>query len=445
MRGLAGPVLEYVKDPTHRIVLRGAAQSISVRIAGVALSYVATLILSRVLGLAEYGHYAIALSWVLVLALPAKAGFDNSSLRYATIYIEHGNHRALRAFILFAASVVAVTSLAMGAVIVEAGERFAHVDQRLLLWAALMVMPLALLALFSVLMRTACRIVASQFYEQMLRPLLVIAGIGTVAASGAIITAADALMITTLAAFVTLAGLLIHFRAAFSDTWHERPDLRAWRQWLAVSIPMLVMGVVQELMNYVEVIFLGLLADAQQAGLFAASWRVASLVPFMFVGLSTMGAPLIASAHERGAFDEMRRVSTLVARLGFASAALGALALLLFGRWLLGLFGSEFVAAYPVLAVLLVGGAVNALTGMVGYLMILTGRERIALVIFTGALALSIVLNLVFIPRWGALGAAIASSSATTAWNLAMLVFVRRTIGIDASALALRPRGSARD
>ena len=178
---------------------------------------------------------------------------------------------------------------------------------------------------------------------------------------------------------------------------------------------MLVMGVVQELMNHCRGDLLGLLADAQQAGLFAASWRVASLVPFMFVGLSTMGAPLIASAHERGAFDEMRRVSTLVARLGFASAALGALALLLFGRWLLGLFGSEFVAAYPVLAVLLVGGAVNALTGMVGYLMILTGRERIALVIFTGALALSIVLNLVFIPRWGALGAAIASSSATTA------------------------------
>jgi O-antigen/teichoic acid export membrane protein len=52
----------------------------------------------------------------------------------------------------------------------------------------------------------------------------------------------------------------------------------------------------------------------------------------------------------------------------------------------------------------------------------------------------SVVLNLLLIPRLGAVGAAIASSSATAAWNVAMLVYVRRTIGIDASALALAPK-----
>jgi hypothetical protein len=42
-------------------------------------------------------------------------------------------------------------------------------------------------------------------------------------------------------------------------------------------------------------------------------------------------------------------------------------------------------------------------------------------------------------------GAAIASSSATAAWNLAMLVYVRRTLGIDASALALPIRAGNSD
>jgi O-antigen/teichoic acid export membrane protein len=55
-------------------------------------------------------------------------------------------------------------------------------------------------------------------------------------------------------------------------------------------------------------------------------------------------------------------------------------------------------------------------------------------------LVLSIALNLLLIPRFGAEGAAVASSSATVAWNLLMLVYVRRTMGIDASALALPPR-----
>jgi O-antigen/teichoic acid export membrane protein len=430
----------YAGDPTHRTILRGAAESISVRIAGVGLSYLANVVLSRLLGLSDYGKYAIALSWVMVLALPAKAGFDNSSLRYATIYLERGDWAALRGFIRFAAGTIIAISLVMAAAILIAGESYAHADHNLLVWAAPMVLALALLALFSVLMRTAQRVIASQFYEQMLRPSLVIAGAGALAFAGVALTAPKALMITNVAAFGALAALLIHFRSVFTGIKRQPPLYEPWRRWLAVSVPMLIMGIVQELMNHVEVILLGVMANARQAGLFAASWRLASLVPFVFVGLSVMAAPLIASAHERRAFDELFRISGLVARVGFGFAVVAALTLLATGRWLLELFGPDFAAAFPILAALLAGGTANAFTGVVGYLMILTSHEKQAVAIFAGALLLSVGLNLLLIPRFGAVGAAMASSSATAAWNFAMLIYVRRTIGIDASALALAPK-----
>jgi O-antigen/teichoic acid export membrane protein len=254
------------------------------------------------------------------------------------------------------------------------------------------------------------------------------------------LTAPKALMITNVAAFGALAALLIHFRSVFTGIKRQPPLYEPWRRWLAVSVPMLIMGIVQELMNHVEVILLGVMANARQAGLFAASWRLASLVPFVFVGLSVMAAPLIASAHERRAFDELFRISGLVARVGFGFAVVAALTLLATGRWLLELFGPDFAAAFPILAALLAGGTANAFTGVVGYLMILTGHEKQAVAIFAGALLLSVGLNLLLIPRFGAVGAAMASSSATAAWNFAMLVYVRRTIGIDASALALAPK-----
>jgi O-antigen/teichoic acid export membrane protein len=439
IRSLFSSARAYASDPTHRIILRGAFASVSVRIAGVALGYAANVVLSRLLGLSEFGKYAIALSWALVLALPAKAGFDISSLRYATSYIERGDAAALRGFIHVACATVILISLIMGALVLAVGGQFVRADWHMLAWTALMIMPLALLVLFSVLMRVVQHVIASQFYDQMLRPFLVIAGVGAAAMAGIKLTAADALLITTLTAAGALVFLLIHFRAVYSGIWRQHAHYGPWRQWFAVSAPMLVMGVVQEMMNHVEVILLGVLGDARQAGLFAASWRLASFVPFVFLGLATMAGPLIATAYERRDFDEMNRVSTLVARLGFVFAAVGVLVLLAFGNWLLGLFGSDFVAGYPVLATLLLGGVVNAFTGIVGYLMILTGRERQALAVFAGALLLGVILNLILIPRWGALGAAAASSSATAAWNFAMLVYVRRTLGIDASALALRP------
>lgn len=325
-----------------------------------------------------------------------------------------------------------------------AGGRFAAEDRGLLIWTALMVPPLALLAFYSVLMRTAHRIVASQFYDQILRPLFIILAIGALSVSRVSLDARTALMVTTLAAAGALAVLWLHFRAVFAKSMAARPDYEPWREWLAVSVPMLLMGVVQELMNHIDVILLGLLANASQAGVFAVSWRLASLVPFVFVGLSVMAAPLIASANDRKSRDEMFRIAALVARVGFGFAVIASLILFVAGKWLLHLFGNEFVLGVPVLSVLLIGGLVNAFTGVAGYLMILTGHERQSLTIFVGALLLSIVLNLLLIPKYGALGAAMASSVATAAWNLAMLVYVRRVMGIDASAIAFAPRASSR-
>lgn len=417
----------------------------SIRIGGMALSYLAAVVLSRLLGVSNYGNYAIALSWALVLGLVAKAGFDNSSMRFATIYRERGDARSLRAFIGFGAACILMLSLVIGLSMVLVGGYAANVNQRLLTWTALMVPALALLTFYSVLMRTAHRVTASQFYEQMLRPLLIIIGAGAAWFAGIALNPSSALMITTIAAFAALAMLWLHYRRVFASSLIDRPDYQLWSEWLLVSLPMLLMGVVQELMNHIDVILLGVFADSREAGLFAASWRLASLVPFAFVGLSIMAAPLIASANERKAVDELFRISSLVARAGFAFALLASLLLFLGGKWLLRLFGADFVSGLPVLAVLLIGGLVNAFTGMAGYLMILTGRERQSLMIFAAALLLSVVLNLFLIPRFGAVGAAIASSSATAAWNLAMLVYVRRTMGIDASAVSIPPRLAPRD
>lgn len=424
-----------------RLLIRGAGVSVGVRVIGIALSYAANVLLSRTLGVEAFGEYVIALSWALTLTLPAKAGFDNSALRYSTIYLERGDFASFRGFVRTAAAAIAIVSLAITAAIWIAGARLMPVGPTTRAWAALLVLPLALLTFFSVVMRTAHRIASAQFYEQILRPGLIILGIGAVLTEGGRPTPAAAMGLTVFASAAALLAILFEMQRTFRSARDRQPRYGEWREWITVSAPMLLMGVVQELTNQVDIILLGQMADARAAALFAASWRLASLVPFALVGLATLGAPLVAAAYERRSSAELHRVSRIVARLSFVFALFSALVLYVFARPLLALFGPEFVSGVPVLAILLLGGVVNAFTGLVSYFATMTGRERQALVIFAGALVVSIGLNLILIPRFGAVGAAVASSAATIAWNVALLVYVRRVIGIDASALALSPRG----
>ncbi len=416
-----------------------SAMSLALRVGGVVLAYGAHVLLSRSLGLQAYGDYVILLGWALVLTLPARLGLDNSALRYATIYLESGRHGALRAFVQFGgftilvvASAVAVSMILVGLV---KGERAGAVA-----WAAMLILPLALLGFYSALLRTGRRIFASQFYDQLLRPLVLIIFIGMAVATGTTLNSATALMLTALAALVALAAIIAEHRRSFSFLRNFKPDFQEWRGWCRVSLPLLAIGVAQELLNQMEILLIGYLADARQAGLFSAAWRLASLMPFALQALAMVGAPMIAAAYHRGDRQEMYLVARLGARWGFAFAVIIAILLLLSGYSLLGIFGPEFPKAYPALVIILAGGLANAFTGFVAYFLTLTGREWTALWIFITALALSLVMNLLLIPRLGIAGAAIASASALSFWNIAMLIYVRRVIGIDASALGMKPQ-----
>jgi O-antigen/teichoic acid export membrane protein len=137
----------------------------------------------------------------------------------------------------------------------------------------------------------------------------------------------------------------------------------------------------------------------------------------------------------------LARIARLSARIS-ALFALGlTLLIVLLGPLLLGMFGPGFGDAYPALLIMLAGGLISSFTGSVGHLMTMTGYQRAALIIFTGAFAVSLLLNVALIPSLGAVGSAIASSVALVAWNLAMSIFVRRKIGIDATALGKPPAG----
>ena len=419
----------------------GSAISLGVRIVGVGLSYVANILISRLLGLTGYGQYAIALGWALVLVLPARLGFDYSALRYVTAYVEAGNSGALRGFVRVSIGSVTCFSLLIGAVMATLTYgATSDVGSLTIAAAAALIAPISVVGILSVMMRVSQRYFASQFYDQVMRPASLILLLALGAALGLRWSAPVAMLLTAMAAWLSVGALGLHFRKAFAAIWSERARYDELRKWFILSLPLLGVTIAQELLNQLEVILLGAFADARSAGLFAAAARLVSLMTFALGAFGIVSGPMIASAYHRQDWAELQSITTFTTRLGLLFAVAVTLILFVAGQWLLSLFGPEFQAGYLPLMILTAGGLVNAFTGIVVYLATLTDRERPALLIFILALSLSLALNLLLIPRLGVIGAAIASSTALSFWNLAMLYYVRRSIGIDASAIGLKPR-----
>ncbi len=107
----------------------------------------------------------------------------------------------------------------------------------------------------------------------------------------------------------------------------------------------------------------------------------------------------------------------------------------LFGVTLLELFfGQEFVLSYVPLLLLFGGQLVSSAVGSVGFLLIMTGNERVVAKAFTVGALTNIALNVLLIPRFGTVGAAVATSASMATWSILLWSAAKTTLGIDSIA-----------
>ena len=87
---------------------------------------------------------------------------------------------------------------------------------------------------------------------------------------------------------------------------------------------------------------------------------------------------------------------------------------------------------------LTISQVVNFATGSVGYLLTMTGHQKIAIQLLLSCALLTSLLCFLLIPLWGKEGAAIAAGVNNIVLNVAMSIAVYRKTGINSTLLRFR-------
>ena len=107
-----------------------------------------------------------------------------------------------------------------------------------------------------------------------------------------------------------------------------------------------------------------------------------------------------------------------------------AIILLLTGKFLLSLFGSEFSAGYPLLSILVIGIVARSTIGPAESVLNMSGQQNICAVIYGVTLLVNVVLNLTLIPKFGLYGAAWATTTAMIFEAAALYFITFRRLGL---------------
>lgn len=192
------------------------------------------------------------------------------------------------------------------------------------------------------------------------------------------------------------------------------------RDLLNYSLPIMFMSILGTVLHWTDVIMLGYFTDSATVGLYHPAARTAGIVRIVLLSFSGIYGPLMAEMYAKKLTSEMNHLFKLVTRWITTFSLPFAILILLYPKKIMLIFGSEFLPGYPILMLLVTAAFIQAVFGIGGTTLNMTGFPKINLMNTFIACGLNIGLNLYLIPKMGGIGAATA-----TLITLSLIAFLR--------------------
>ncbi len=415
----------------REIFLRAAGAVSLLRLAGGLLLFVSQMLLAAWMGAEAFGLYSYAWAWVAVIATIAGLGFGSTSVRFLASYrIEQSSARIRgllgfgRALTLSAGTVAAAGSIVLASVLANDSPYLNS------LRLALVAVPaLAFLQLEAAYARAFNWMTLSTLAEQIGRPvLLIVLGAALYEFGGR--PTAEAYVVACLLAYV-IATFVQHVVVdrRLRRVMGAGPGERETALWMRVSAALLVISGSQMIRINTDLVLVGTLLEPAELGIYTAAVRTATLVSFALGIGSVVAQPHLSALHSRRDRAELKRFLAATTRWIFVASLLAGIVVVVFGARILEFFGPDFTSGYPSLLILTLGHVLVAVLGPLTSFLMMTGRQDSAAVIHVSSAIANVLLNLVLIPRFGIVGAAVASSLNLIMMQLALWVLARRSLG----------------
>lgn len=424
--------------------------ALTIKIATAGLAYVMFVVLSRHMSVGAYGQFAFGFSLATILAIAAGLGQHMVILRLwpeaETAGRGAGALQALRAgWALTLLAGVGTSAVLICITWVLSRMVGAEADFSYLYGAALLVLPLAAAEYGSAALRAQGSVFTALMPRDILWRALVPLAVWLLYLAGVRFDGFWALCFVAVVLAGALGAQVVAAKAHYANGVDfsglagflgQHGGLVFWI-WVATILDSAALNL--------DVVLVGALMTPEASGQFLNAFRTAGLMTLFLFAINQVAAPIVARHFHGGELAKAQSIVSFTAWGGFIFA-LGVFALfLLFGDVVMGLFGPAYADGVPILLILSAGLLVDAATGPTRIVMMMTGHERVYVMIIAATSVAALVVVLLVIPVFGIIGAAIVNGLARVVTQLVLVWQTRRAVGMDPSILGVffKPGGRA--
>ncbi|HEY4634244.1 MAG TPA: flippase [Candidatus Limnocylindrales bacterium] len=421
--------------------IRGSSLLLVGRFIALGLNFAVQLLIARYLTQSDYGAFAYALSLVTLFETIVTLGLDRGVGRFLAIYDEHADFaRLLGTIVLIAGTVlslgVALIVLVAGISGVTGGAFIGDAQTSALLAILIVLAPIqAADNLLSGVLAVFASARAIFFRKYVLGPGLRLVVVGLLIAGtqdveflavGYVVSGVIGLLL-----YVGILWRILTDRGVIGSVPLGGIKVPA-REIFAFTIPLLTTDLVYLALNTTDAIFLGHFWGTTAVAEYRVIQPLVGVNTVVYSAFTLLYMPAASRLFARGDRDGVADLYWKTAIwMAVFSFPVFALTTSLAGPVTVALYEERYADSAVYLALLSFAAYVNVALGFNGLTLRVYGFIRYTVGINLIAAALSVGLNLLLIPQFGALGAAVATTVSLIAFNLLKQAGLRRGTGIS--------------
>ena len=414
----------------HKLeIYKGSLSVFLIRGFSILAGYIFTFLVAFYYGAEGVGLFSISYTLLAMASLVSVLGFDVASVRLIS---ENKSLENIQAIYLKILKVVIPFSLLLSIILFFSSHFISNVldDNKLIInlrFVCLGILPLSLIFIHSEGLRGMKEVSLYSLLKYAMIPLF----------ASIILLLIDKSKFINFEGpiFAYLVSILITFfislfiwikKNGYSRSAHNSISLKYL---LNISIPILLTTSMFHIINWTDTIILGYYNTSHDIGIYNICFKMSMSSSIILFSINSIAAPKFSELYSSKKFIEFKNIIKLSSKIIFWLSIPILLIIAYKADFLLGIFGLDFKDGKIALYVLLFGQFINILCGSVGYILMMTNKQKILRNIMIVATLSNIILNIILIPIYGILGAAISTTVAVMIWNISSLIYIYKEYG----------------
>jgi O-antigen/teichoic acid export membrane protein len=415
-------------------IVKNAGMDVFGQAFNIVFALVASIVVTRTIGPEFFGKYSLANSIFQLLAILAVFGLNGGVVRLTSKYMASKDHGRVKGTVVSGVLFTSMFSLALIAISVVAAPAmsrkfYSHVEGLdLVLKVYVIGLPFyALMTILNSYTQGLKTLKPGVIVEMVVRPVARLALILILFLAGLRLFA---VVLGSVGGFFCAALVAFVFAVKVSPfDLRKTAKIGVGHELFFYSVPLVLANFMNVVISRSNIMISGYYLDSETVGILSAALVLAPLVSMSLLSFSKIFAPVISELWEKGDRLELMAQFKIVSKWILTLSLPVFCLYILFAPGLLSIFGDEFQRGADALKILAIGQIVNAIVGPIGFILNMTGRQKLNLINSILIAASNIVLNIILIPRYGIIGVALATTLSVSSINIIRVLEVRVLYG----------------